>query len=61
MKMAVATLSSHPWRERAQCALVFTLVVLVCCRRLGLLIGAVMEQKNKKPHRCNRAYDEEKE
>ena len=59
-KMAVATLSSHPWRERAQCALVFTLVVLVCCRRSGLIDGSVMEQKTKNLI-VAKAYDEEKE
>lgn len=58
--MAVATLSSHPWQERAQCALVSTLVVLVCYRRSGLIDGSVMEQKTKNLI-VAKAYDEEKE
>ena len=45
--MAVATLSSHPWRERAQCALVSALVVSDLLQMSGLLDRFVVDQKTK--------------
>lgn len=58
--MAVATLSSHPQRERAQCALVSTLVVSGLLQTIESVYRFCRGTKQKNLI-VAKAYDEEKE